>query len=437
MSRLNYFILFVVLSILILTKLFDVSISEKLGLSIKNIGLYLVFIVLMISQMGRRSRFVQIPAIVPLVLIFLIAALSIFYAPLFAGGVKVEKLSMLSLYKNEVFDPFFLFVFGFMLINRPMMNAKPIELLAISFGVLNIVALSVIITGVNPFSISVVSHEGTRFASYGGLANQGAYALLFFFPLYFYFYEQARSSKARYFFLVMMLTSLIGVGLTGSRGGYLLTAVLIGFLMFKTKRYKFFLLLMVIGLVGLISYSTVFGIEFLMSAIGRVVLLLGKGEEAEILAKQGITGIDAISAGRTMIWRGIFQVLINDPFAIFIGKGWGTYNAHTLLTEAGGSAAHNVFLKMTLELGLLGLGLMLMAGWMIYSNIKSTLKKNNPFFYKILLSVLFVVVWTFMLSAPINLYAIWSFTIGLVLGYTNQLGNVNKKPMAADLQSIS
>ena len=421
MSRFNFIFFLAIVSVLILTRLFDVQISATQGLSIKNIVLYMSLIVVLIEQMGGLSVLTRMPAVVPLASLFFLATLSLAYAPLFAGGVILDTRDMLSLYKNEVFDPVVYFVIGFMLITKSMSEPKPLLWLVVIFGILNIVALSVFVTGVNPFEISVISHEGTRFASYGGLANQGAYALLFFFPLNYYFFEKAESRLIKILLLTLILTGFLGVFLTGSKGGYLLTIVLCLTLMFRTKRYSFFISLMATGIVGVIAYAALFGSDSPLETLGRMSLLFDSGDEAERLARQGITGVDAISSGRTIVWRSIAEVLANDPMAMLIGKGWGTYHAHMLRTAAGGAAAHNVFLKMLLELGLVGLSLLLIVGWKLMKYLKASLVNRNRLFYQCISASFIAVFWMFMLSAPINLYGIMAFTFGLIISYSVHL----------------
>lgn len=419
-SAFDYAIFALIVVVLILTNLYQVSISDTKGVSIKNIGLYIVLLALLGRYFGNIKALRAVPAVNLLVAILVLAAFSLLYAPLLANGALIDRLQTMAKYKNELVYPFLMYLFGFMLISSRLVGRKLIAAYATVFSSLNILALSVFVTGIDPFSINVLSHEGTRFASFGGISNQGAYAVIFLIPICFYLFETSASRAAKVLFLSFIIINILSIGFTGSRGGMLLLVLVLGGLAFATNRVRLFLLLFTISAIGLVGYATLFDSEFLTRALGRLELLSGDQKLTEFQASRDYTVLDQISAGRTYIWKSALETLLNDPVSIIMGKGWGTFKMHMAHTIGIPAAAHNMVLKFWLELGVAGAFLLIMSGYRYYEFIKS-IAGRNELFSRCLLACFAVVVWTFMLSTPIELYAIWSLGVGLLTGYALQV----------------
>ena len=424
MRVLNLFLFIVILTTIILTRLYEVQISQVQGFSIKNIMLYLVSFMLLAVHASKRTPIKDVPALVPLIIVSIFAAISMLYAPALAQDLRLDRLNMLAIYKGNIFDPVLMYIIGYFLIVSEGSDFRLIRIFVIAFGLLNVAAMSIFVTGINPFTISVVSHGGTRFASYGGISNQGAYALAFFFPLYYYLHVHAGSWVGKAFYVFLMMTTLAGIALTGSRGGYLAMAIELLLLMILTGRYAFFITMTVLGTFGVMAYAALFNWEFLVGAIGRLKLLVAGAEPV----RHGFTETDTISAGRTYIWKGIYSVLKNDLVAVIIGKGCGTFAVHIKRALGGAMASHNWFLEVLLELGLIGLSLFVAAGMRMYRFFKLYLRQPDRLLYHCVFCMFFILVWTFMLSAPTVLYVTWFLTLGLLAGYVSDgKGSVIKK----------
>jgi len=381
---------------------------------------------LIILNMGRLGTIQSLPAFWPLLFILVLATFSLFYARHMAYGVRLDMFMMVAKYKNHLLEPFLIYSAGFIIAMRMPNDLRPLYITAIAFALLNIVALSVFATGLNPFGASVMSHDNTRFASFGGLANQGAYSMLLFIPLFYYLYEKSRGQLAKTSFLIFIFTSLAGIGLSGSRGGYLLVLIVFLLLMYTTKRYKFFMAVAGAGVFFLIAYAATFDLDLLINAVSRLETLSGGEELHEFQKHEGFSNVDQISAGRTWIWKGIYEVMVNDPLSIVLGKGWGTYRPHIQAVLGIAPAAHNVFLLYLLELGLIGLGLLCFAGYQYVRFMRRRLHKQDRLLYHCIMIMMLVVVWAFLLAAPVNLYKIWGFLFGLLAGYviSLQVGSV-------------
>jgi len=91
-------------------------------------------------------------------------------------------------------------------------------------------------------------------------------------------------------------------------------------------------------------------------------------------------------------------------------------------------ASHNWFLEVLLELGLIGLSLFVAAGMRMYRFFKLYLRQPDRLLYHCVFCMFFILVWTFMLSAPTVLYVTWFLTLGLLAGYVSDgKGSVIKK----------
>ena len=182
MRPLNQILFLAVLAMIVFAKLYAAP-SMITGLSLKNIVLYTASIAILLSYADRLSLLRDLPGAAPVAVLLVLAPLSMLYAPVLAGGVKLVPFDMLADYKNELFDPFLLYGIGFLLTARPEAGLRPLRAVVITFGLLNILALSFYVTGINPFYQNVLSQQHTRFASYGIYSNQGAYSLEMFLPL--------------------------------------------------------------------------------------------------------------------------------------------------------------------------------------------------------------------------------------------------------------
>ncbi|PIS38319.1 MAG: hypothetical protein COT35_01420, partial [Nitrospirae bacterium CG08_land_8_20_14_0_20_52_24] len=75
MRVLNLFLFIVILTTIILTRLYEVQISQVQGFSIKNIMLYLVSFMLLAVHASKRTPIKDVPALVPLIIVSIFAAI--------------------------------------------------------------------------------------------------------------------------------------------------------------------------------------------------------------------------------------------------------------------------------------------------------------------------------------------------------------------------
>lgn len=161
--------------------------------------------------------------------------------------------------------------------------------------------------------------------------------------------------------------------LTFSRGGYL--GLLGGGLSFLLFGWKYFSQHVKKGIGGAIFLG----------------LLLSLTVGQPILSRFGssFTLADASSAERVILWQEAWQHILSQPF---LGTGLGNYivEARPLLDTGAPFYAHNLYLDIAVELGLLGLLFFLLPILIGYSNILENMRmsSNSRFLRLGLLSVL-------------------------------------------------
>ena len=418
MKPFNLIVLISILSMLVLTFLYGVGPTMFKGFSLKNIILYGAVISLLFVRRFDFYQILKAPGIFFLFLILAWAIVGIFFIPFTHGGHQIDRFFVMTTIKGQLFDPILLYAVGFILGITDKKNTSLFQFYIIFFGVLNVIALSVFFTGLNPFKEAVFSARGTRFSSFGGLSNHAAYMLTFFFIYFYYFFFNTKSRSFKILFLALLSTTVTGVLLTGSRGGYLLFAAIILFIVFWQKQNKKFLMVIVGATALAFGFGYLLDSEFLVNALGRLSLLTSDQEMTYRQIKIGYSSqFDVVSSGRTWIWRNAFKILFNDPLSILVGKGWGTFNSHMQIFTGTLAAVHNVPIKVLFEGGivafLIGIAFIKSIMQFYYSTVFSQDKK----FYFIIMCSIFIIAWYFMLSDAVRSFTTFSLGFGILNGH--------------------
>jgi len=390
--------------ILILRSLYDIGGTSIKGISLKNLVFYISFIVVLLSEMFyKRKIYSIIPGFYTLIILLTWSFFSLFW-----GAYFLEKkvfINAIINYKSSFFDCILLYCISCIFFTEFKYASKGLQFFIISFSLLNVLALSYFFTGFNPFKASLLSHQGTRFASFGRLANQGAYALEFLLPLLCYFAITSKSKISKLIYVFFIGTSILGILLTGSRGGYILLIVeiiYIGILIKKYYRFKFYLSAIFIGLVLCIGFY-IYNPSFVKENLFRVEAFKA-------------SSLEKVSSGRIIMWKGILKILEKDPIAILIGKGWGTYQYYIPKTIGFYAAAHNIFLKLLLEVGLVGMIFFVVFLFRFYQYITKEAKKDKLYYYFSFLSFL-TILFGWNLGLFENIIYFLSLGVGLCVNY--------------------
>lgn len=174
--------------------------------------------------------------------------------------------------------------------------------------------------------------------------NQFALAIVMLVPLIRYLYSQATIKLMRWILLGMMLTSVFAIFGTQSRGALVAITAMVLFLVWKSKRFIFgVMVLVVVGSIGLV---------FMPESWRDRMSTISEYET------------DQSAQGRITMWKFAIDVANDHPvmgggFNIFYDEG---YRAAYLPEGAIGRAVHSIYFEVLGEHGYIGLILFLLIG---------------------------------------------------------------------------
>lgn len=178
-------------------------------------------------------------------------------------------------------------------------------------------------------------------------SNDLALLLVMSLPVMYYLWEE-ESGIVKHCLMITMLLSLYVIPKTGSRGGLLaLVAVVLAILIKKGKK-RFFQGAVVAAAVAAIFYYAA-------------------GDQLERLMTVSDLDTDynqTIQEGRVQIWKRTSKLIAQHPL---LGSGIGAFITAEGRTHEGGkwSSAHNSFIQIGVELGVIGLAAHLWVVWKI------------------------------------------------------------------------
>ena len=182
--------------------------------------------------------------------------------------------------------------------------------------------------------------------------NDLALLLVMCLPIIFYLWEK-ESGSIKHLLLVTMLLSLYIVPKTGSRGGLLaLVAVIVAILLKKGIRY-FFKGVLVVAVVAAMFYC-----------VGG-----GQLERFSTISDLDDDYNQSAQEGRVQIWKRTSKLMLDNPL---FGSGVGAFVQAEGQTHEGGkwSSAHNSFIQIGVESGLIALAAHIWALWKMISQAR-------------------------------------------------------------------
>jgi len=236
----------------------------------------------------------------------------------------------------------------------------------IFFNVSFVVSLLVSLYGIvqrfpDTFNIYVFEAGIRRITSTMGNPTYVAIYLLFNIAFALYFYLQNRDRSIKYFYLSVIIIDFLAFSLTDIRGAYLglifglVIAVIFYIWLGKNKKYK-------ISLASLIVLIILLGVFSFLNTDNRIV------QKTPILNRLSSISFSEITAQtRIMSWRAAWEGIKDDPF---LGVGMENFNVpfnkylpasyfSLAPTETYFDRAHNQFINMAVESGILALMLYL------------------------------------------------------------------------------
>lgn len=169
-------------------------------------------------------------------------------------------------------------------------------------------------------------------------SKMGMYMALGTIAFAYPIYDKEMESRKRKIALVMFFAFVIGLAMTGKRGPLLFTvlALLIVFLEYSEKRltrkaiFRFF--------IGIFSLIILFAIAYFK--IPQVQSVIARFSESSNMEEMTNGRID-------FFWVQAIEMFKNHPI---IGYGWGAFKAYS----KNGNHAHNIYLQLLTETGIIG-----------------------------------------------------------------------------------
>lgn len=325
-----FFIL--ILGAYIIQGLFPVKFQFGRGINIQNIAVYLVLISLLISEIAtKKINKIEIPGLFILCLgtfyvftsIILLSFSNEFHIPIFNNIVYFKRI---------YFDAIIVYLIAFLLCDNQKDAYRFLSIIVIVFELLN--NFNLINNILNP---SQAALEYNRYTGFGN-ANKTAYLLCCMLPFVFYFYRSQKNLIIKMFYVGLMVMTTITVAFSGSRGGILVFCMIAISTIILFRDLKMFALIaFIVPFILLLVWNNIFFQETLSR-----------------LSQLSNESLQYASSNRISIWKSIWQVFISSPIYIFFGTGFNTSSFVGL-----GINPHNMYLRFLLEIGIVGLTLLI------------------------------------------------------------------------------
>lgn len=347
---------------------YDFRVNQEAVLKLFTVILFAAWLVKIINTEKYSLQKTKLD--LPLILFALILILSLF----------ISKTKTASL---QEFIIFFSYILIFFLITNNLNRKTDFNsFIHLFFIVSSLISIYTIIQyyGIDPYLSDLHSLTSTI-----GQKNWISNYLAMIFPVVFSYFllEQTKKNKMIYFFLLSILYTTLMI--CQSRGIWIsisLTVILAIYIIIKFKfceifkrNKKWLFLLLITFLIITIIYSTDNPLN--KSAITVPQRAMSTFDEQ-----------DPSINTRLLIWKTTFEMIKDKPI---LGSGIGTFKINYLIYQAeflknnpyyiqySGKArdAHNEYLQMWSETGIIGLGIFIGIILMFYSLIIDYLKKNN------------------------------------------------------------
>lgn len=251
--------------------------------------------------------------------------------------------------------------------------------------------------------------EGGRVFGYFGHANETGTLLVALIPAYIAMSERARG-WARAGWMACLAAVALMLLMTGSRGAMVglltggLGVVIVCRRHFEGRRVRRWLLWSVPVLVPVVL---IFGWQYVQTLAERVAI-------------QASGQIADASSGRTEIWGDALGAMLDSPWTLVTGFGWGGWDNHNFRY-----VAHNSYLSYWFDLGLPGLLalLMLILGTMLVA--RRAIVHAAPGTRGLLIAYLAGMASLLVAIAFLNLYTPWPYLwayIGLMMRMATIVG---------------
>ena len=259
-----------------------------------------------------------------------------------------------------VIKPLFIILISWMLGTAAINSKKPVLFLCPLFFAAVLAASAIMFfVIINGFDLKLLASARSRalLSGLGMHANEFGFLLGTSFILILFTYPAIQTSLARILTLFSLLAVGVALMLTFSRGGYVIAVVgVIGFIFIKKQIRYLFLMLFVMACIIAIAPEAVFE---------RITT----GSEDASMQSGGVTDQqDQLTAGRVWIWTQLLPEFLDSPiWGSGVGStAWSTMVKNGLYINH----PHNLYLRILLDMGVLGMLLMFKFGNLILGELK-------------------------------------------------------------------
>ncbi len=351
----------------------SIALTKIKGLSLSNLGFYLFFGLWALKVASSKKLFEKNPINKYFFILFFVLAISI---PIkFLNGLSNPSnvTRELMLLKN-ILEPYILYFLVFNLLsNEDECKRATFALFVLLLA--SMCSMFLVHSGLMRIGNITVMSKLTSAGRSSGLGNPNDYAsfIVLFFPINLYYLLTPATTPKRFLFLLISVATIVALIITGSRGGmisFFLSMLLFFFILHRKK---------VFNPQKLIAFST-----FLLFCVLLSIFLSPSQVKETVINKSfntdpvrnNETRIDKFTSGRTRIFRNAITLFTENPI---IGNGQGTFIP--LLEKKRGIhvAAHNLYLSLLIEYGLIGLIVFAMLLYRIFIYAKKAINTESTF----------------------------------------------------------
>jgi O-antigen ligase len=238
-----------------------------------------------------------------------------------------------------------------------------------------------------------------------GEANQTGVFAAAFIPVFIGMAFRARQVE-RMFWIGGAAVLTVHLLLTASRGGVagLLVAGILGVALFFRYVRAGRVLAFAIG--ALVVFVIIFAT---IGATNRSILI------ARFIGESTARGAANLSSGRTEIWGQVLGFMSDSPWSFVTGMGWDTYHLFGAVANA-----HNTFLGIWFNMGIIGLGCLLFILGRTIWLARDACHTANPADRALLIGAALGLLGAALASFFVDIYAPWQF-LWMLAGLTARL----------------
>ncbi len=338
-------IFFLLMAAFVQDLVYPIANTGFVGLTIQNVVLYCAAVVLIAAAASSgRLGAIRFPGLTYLLLIFLGVVVSLVYVS-YSGAVPFTWLENARTAKTLIFEPILLYSVSFLLIRNEEQGLRYLSIFLVILALVNVFSLVISVFNINLPNMNAHYFDKGRFAGFAGNPNKTAYVLCIAFAYLYFFMKQTRKRRLRVFYVALLASIPLTILLTGSRGG-LLGLIIVAVLLARLwGDYKSLVILPAVVVPIVIVLLVAMENDYMLHALDRFMLF-------------GAADATTVSSSRTDIWLALLDVWSSSFTSIVIGIGYGVSQFVGF-----GARAHNMYLQMLVEFGVVGLLIWLAGIW--------------------------------------------------------------------------